>query len=90
MSAASLNGRNETMVIRTIPCNKENYSFHHCVNGYVDKFSLLKETIPITNVSFLPFKDAVRTCVPSKKWSKIWKKINDEHRVQRTLLCLSS
>jgi len=33
----------------------------------------LRETIFITIVSFLPFKDVVRTCILSKEWLKIWK-----------------
>ncbi|KAG4997923.1 hypothetical protein JHK82_028699 [Glycine max] len=37
-----------------------------------DKTSLLPEIVLITIVSFLPFKEAVRTSILSKRWSKIW------------------
>ncbi|XP_027364647.1 putative F-box/LRR-repeat protein At1g56400 [Abrus precatorius] len=38
----------------------------------VNMFSFLPESLLIVIVSFLPFKEAARTCTLSKRWLKIW------------------
>ncbi|TKY51714.1 putative F-box/LRR-repeat protein [Spatholobus suberectus] len=38
----------------------------------MDMFSLLSEPLLIAIASFLPFKEAARTCILSKQWKKIW------------------
>ncbi|XP_061368826.1 putative F-box protein At3g29830 [Gastrolobium bilobum] len=38
-----------------------------------DMFSLLPESLLLIIVSFLPFKEAARTCILSKRWLELWK-----------------
>ena len=38
----------------------------------LDMFSLLPDALLLVIVSFLPFKEAARTCILSKSWLKMW------------------
>ncbi|KAK7343928.1 hypothetical protein VNO77_13059 [Canavalia gladiata] len=40
----------------------------------VDMFSLLPESLLCVIISFLPFKEAARTCILSKRWLRIWER----------------